>query len=75
MLFGPSLLHYGASAITNYMATMDNYPLKPNNSQKSLIRATMVYHDTLDDAPAASMINWTKQHLDAYLATAEMACE
>jgi hypothetical protein len=43
--------------------------------QKSLIRATVVYHDTLDDAPAAGMINWTKQHLDAYLATAEMACE
>jgi hypothetical protein len=22
-----------------------------------------------------NMINWTKQHLDAYLAMAEMACE
>jgi hypothetical protein len=21
------------------------------------------------------MLNWTKQHLDTYLATAEMACE
>jgi hypothetical protein len=51
--------------------------------QKSLIWATMVYNDTLDDdesrilhcTPVANMINWTKQHLDAYLAMAEMACE
>jgi hypothetical protein len=42
--------------------------------QKSLIRATALYHDTLDDdessilhsTPVANMINWTKQHLDAY---------
>ena len=51
--------------------------------QKSLIRATAVYNDTIDEdesrilhrTPVANMINWTKQHLDAYLATAEMACE
>jgi hypothetical protein len=30
MLFGPSLLRYGASATTNYMDTMDNYPSKQN---------------------------------------------
>jgi hypothetical protein len=30
MLFRPSLLHYGASATTNYMDTMDNSPLKQN---------------------------------------------
>jgi hypothetical protein len=29
----------------------------------------------LHRTPVANMINWTKQHLDAYLATAEMACE
>jgi hypothetical protein len=51
--------------------------------QKSLIRATAVYRDTIDEddsrilhrMPAANTINWTKQHLDAYLAMAEMACE
>jgi hypothetical protein len=48
-----------------------------------LIRAIVVYHDTIDDddsrilhcTPVANMIDWTKQHLDAYFATAEMACE
>jgi hypothetical protein len=48
-----------------------------------LIWATAVYHDTIDDddshllhhTPVANMISWTKQHLDAYLAKAEMACE
>jgi hypothetical protein len=48
-----------------------------------LIRATAVYHDTIDEdescvlhrTPVANMINWTKQHLYAYLAMAEMACE
>jgi hypothetical protein len=54
-----------------------------DKQQKSLIQATTVYHDTVDAdnsrllhcTPVVNMINWTKQHLDAYLATAEMACE
>jgi hypothetical protein len=56
------------------------------NRQESLARATAVFHDTCDNpsspayrllhrAPVQQMANWTRQHLDAYLATAEMACE
>jgi hypothetical protein len=50
----------------------------------ALTRATAAYHDTLDQVLSSdslilhrtrvtNMINWTKQHLDAYLATAETA--
>jgi hypothetical protein len=49
-------------------------------------RKEAVYHDTLGNiSPSDSIIlhraritdilNWTKQHLDAYLATAEVVCE
>jgi hypothetical protein len=50
------------------------------------LRATEVYRDTLGSvSPSdsfilhrtqiAEILNWTKQHLDAYLATAEVICE
>jgi hypothetical protein len=52
----------------------------------SLARAMATYHTTYEHNPTPAhwllhhrpiheMINWTKQHLDAYLAMAEMACE
>jgi hypothetical protein len=54
--------------------------------QDALARATAVYRDTQEQTPTAAhrllhrtpvsaMLTWTKQHLDAYLATAEMACD
>jgi hypothetical protein len=54
--------------------------------QESSARATVVFHDTWDNpftlahrllhrTPVTQMVNWTQQHLDAYLATAETACE
>jgi hypothetical protein len=50
------------------------------------MKATAVYTDTIGNIiPSDSLIlhctrineilNWTKQHLDAYLATAEVICE
>jgi hypothetical protein len=59
---------------------------KEAKRQESLARATAIYHETYDHnntpahqllhrTPVAHMITWTRQHLDAYLATAEMACE
>jgi hypothetical protein len=54
--------------------------------KESLACMTAVYTDTIGNvSPSASLLlhqqrltamtNWNKQHLDAYLATAEMACE
>jgi hypothetical protein len=48
--------------------------------------ATQVYQDTIGSVlpsdglilhrqQISSILNWTKQHLDAYLATAEVICE
>ena len=50
------------------------------------LKAAAVYHDTVgklipsDDIllhrkRLTEILNWTKQHLDAYLATAEVICE
>jgi hypothetical protein len=55
--------------------------------KETLDRVTAVYTETIDNvSPLAglllhwtrlttNMINWNKQHLDAYLAMAKMACE
>jgi hypothetical protein len=54
--------------------------------KEAVTQATVVYLDTLGNiSPSDSIIlhrtcitdilNWTKQHLDAYLATAEVVCE
>ena len=54
--------------------------------QATAQQATAVYNDTLGTlSPSDShilhrhninmILNWTKQHLDAYLATAEVICE
>ena len=54
--------------------------------KEAVTRATTVYQETLGNiSPSDSFIlhraridqilNWTKQHLDAYLATAEVVCE
>jgi hypothetical protein len=51
--------------------------------QKSLIQATAVNNDSLDNDDScilhrpnvANMVNWMKQNLDTYLGMAEMACE
>jgi hypothetical protein len=65
----------------------DNGELSMEAKRKeSLACMTAVYTDTVGNvSPTVSlllhrqrltaMINWNKQHLDAYLATAEMACE
>ena len=54
--------------------------------KEAATKATTVYQDTIGNVlPSDSLIlhrarineilNWTKQHLDAYLATAEVICE
>jgi hypothetical protein len=54
--------------------------------REAVTRATAVYQETLGNVlPSDSIVlhharithilNWTKQHLDAYLATAEVVCE
>jgi hypothetical protein len=66
------------------MVKMEPYP--EAKRKDALTRATTVYRDTIDpvspsDSPilhrtrVTNMITRTKQHLDAYLATAEAACE
>jgi hypothetical protein len=54
--------------------------------KEAVTRATQVYQDTIGNilpsdsiilhrARITEILNWTKQHLDAYLATAEVVCE
>ena len=54
--------------------------------KEAVTQATAVYLDTLGNlspldsiilhrAHITDILNWTKQHLDAYLATAEAVCE
>jgi hypothetical protein len=54
--------------------------------KEAATRATAVYKETIGQVTdsdslilhrerVTDMLNWTKQHLDAYLATAEVACE
>jgi hypothetical protein len=59
---------------------------KERTRKATALRATQVYQETIGSvSPSDSLIlhrqhiatilNWTKQHLDAYLATAEVICE
>ena len=54
--------------------------------KETAIQAHAVYHETIGShhhmtniilhrQSLQSMLNWTKQHLDAYLATAEVLCK
>ena len=57
-----------------------------NQRKEAVTKATTIYRETIGNIlPSDSLIlhrtqitmilNWTKQHLDAYLATAEVICE
>jgi hypothetical protein len=59
---------------------------KERTRKATALRATQVYRETIGSvSPSDSLIlhrqhiamilNWTKQHLDAYLATAEVICK
>ena len=54
--------------------------------KEAVTQATLVYQETLGNispldslilhhAHISQILNWTKQHLDAYLATAEVVCK
>jgi 3'-phosphoadenosine 5'-phosphosulfate sulfotransferase (PAPS reductase)/FAD synthetase len=54
--------------------------------KETAARAKEVYHETLGNIPQSDglilhrakiseILNWTKQHLDAYLATAKVVCD
>jgi hypothetical protein len=59
---------------------------KEQRRKATAIKATTVYQATIGNilpsdslilhhAKVTEILNWTKQHLDAYLATAEVICE